>query len=412
VNETVTTGNHPQAMGERAAASDSAPREPRPTGTFYRPELDGLRFLAFLVVFVCHALQPAEDFWVRKTGALLGPWVAAGVRGGRFGVDLFFVLSSYLITEILLRERRRQPVNVKAFWARRILRIWPLYFTFLLAAILFAPRIMVVEHLSTRYAVAFAFFAGNWAVATGGFQASVVMHLWSVSMEEQFYLSWPLAVRWLSPRRLVGLTIALIPISMLVRAYLTVTHGDAREPVVWVNTFARLDPIAIGALLAMKLDGRVPALGAWRARGLIAGGALIVLLVSRYEVGLFAHPVGGALGYTAVAVACAMTIVGALGLGPGSALARPVPVYLGRISYGAYVFHYFCAHLVSQRANSALAPVWSFALTIALASASYRWLETPFLKLKDRFSPIHRGAAPTPAASAAPAAPGAQAPGG
>jgi peptidoglycan/LPS O-acetylase OafA/YrhL len=368
----------------------------RATGSFYRPELDGLRALAFLAVFVGHALSQAPGFWEARAGEAVGPWLAAAVRGGRFGVDLFFVLSAYLITEILLRERHaRGTIDVRAFWVRRILRIWPLYFVFVAASLLIAPRIMKVEALSPGYAVAFLAFAGNWAIALHGFQPSVLMHLWSVSIEEQFYLTWPLVTHGLSPRRLRIATLCLVPIAVATRVYLIAAHGSGLDDAVWCNTVARLDPIAVGALLAMALRGGFPALGRGAARLALVLGASVTLVIVRYDA-IFTHPVAGSLAYTAIALGCAAMLVGAMSLGARSLLATPALVYLGRISYGLYVFHFFFVRFASQYFTFAAAPLVTFALTLAFAAASYRWLETPFLRLKQRFtrgSPTSRAAA-------------------
>ncbi|APR85523.1 acyltransferase 3 [Minicystis rosea] len=360
----------------------------RPTGGFYRPELDGVRCLAFLAVFVAHAFHGTPDeIWLRRFGSFVGPWIAALLRSGRFGVDLFFVLSAYLITEILLRERSaRGAVDVKAFWARRILRIWPLYFVFVIAGILVAPRVLLVEHLSHGYAAAFLLFAGNWAIALHGWQTTVLAHLWSVSIEEQFYLSWPLVMRRLGRRALLGVSGALLPIAIATRAWLIAAHGDGTGPEVWVNTIARLDPIALGILLAVYLDGRPIAWSRSLARIALAGGAFAIVGVARLDP-LFTRVLVGSMAYTVVAVACTAIVAGALVLGPRSVLATRAAVYVGKISYGAYVFHLFFVRLVSQRiTHHAAAPLLMLALTIATAAISYRWLESPFLKLKDRFA--------------------------
>ena len=127
--------------------------------------------------------------------------MTAFIRANHFNIDLFFILSTYLITEILLREKRaRNGVNVKAFWVRRILRIWPLYFVFVGAVLWLGPHIVPGESVTPAYQIGFVTFTANWVVALGGWQPSVLMPLWSISIEEQFYLTWPLVVRRLSPQ--------------------------------------------------------------------------------------------------------------------------------------------------------------------------------------------------------------------
>jgi len=106
--------------------------------------------------------------------------------------------------------------------------------------------------------------------------------------------------------------------------------------------------------------------------------------------------VGGALAYSAIALGCAAMLVGAMSLGSKSLLATPALVYLGRISYGLYVFHFFFVRLASQRLHTAFAPLVTFALTLGFSAASYRFLEAPFLRLKQRFA---RGSASRAAAA-------------
>ena len=132
---------------------------------------------------------------------------------GAFGVDLFFVLSSFLITELLLREKSLLgEVDVRSFYIRRVLRIWPLYFAFLfLAAAMqwFVPG----QHIGWRAAVGFSFLAGNWWIVFHGFPSSVIFPLWSVSIEEQFYLLWPAAVKRAGTVMMLGLAVFLLALA-------------------------------------------------------------------------------------------------------------------------------------------------------------------------------------------------------
>lgn len=375
----------------------SAKGAPEAKTGFYRPELDGLRFFAFLAVFWSHAAPREPGPWMKIAGTSGTPWIIASVVAGGWGVDLFFALSSYLITELLLQEKAQQGrIAVGAFWVRRALRIWPLYIAFYLAALFVIPH-LIVDRLEGGYALAFGTFTANWALAAWGMVPSCVGPLWSVSIEEQFYLVWPLITRSLSRVRLGVLCGALIPVAIGVRAYLIMRTGDAFGFPVWCNTFARLDPIALGALLAVVLRQRKPDLSPAAARGLLALAAVVLVITTRAEPAVAARPLLGSLVYTVNAVACTAALVGTLALGrvKGGLLARPTMVYLGRISYGLYVFHVFAIRVIAQLrgeraslAMHALMPLCSFALTLALAAASYRWLEAPFLRWKQRFSRI------------------------
>ncbi len=183
-----------------ALASTAQPEPVRASGRYYRPELDVLRFFAFLSVYLFHVLPRVEAAnhtgWLRSAA-----WLAANFRlAGSFGVCLFFVLSSFLITELLLRERRQTgTVHVKAFYVRRILRIWPLYFFFLFFGALLG-HFVADWHMEAPRLLAFLLLLGNWYVAVFGQTLNPIAPLWSISIEEQFYLTWRPSgpVRWFS----------------------------------------------------------------------------------------------------------------------------------------------------------------------------------------------------------------------
>jgi len=365
--------------------------------SFYHPELDSLRFLAFLPVFFHHTL-PRNDAFYTALG-LPGPLAALAsgfVSACGFGVDLFFLLSAYLITSLLLRERAAKgEVNIPWFYVRRALRLWPLYLSFILFALML-PLLSTEQKLGWRYGAGFMLFLGNWMIVTGGFPQSVVFPLWSVSVEQQFYFAWPWAVRSGTRRRIAWVAVAMLAVATLTRVYLVLHH--AKHESIWCNTFARLDPIALGALLAIVLMDGIPRLGA-RARAMLASVGLLLLLTA----GRFSHvlddptPLMGNLwGYPASTLGCGLLLLAALrpanttaGIGRSRSL-----VYLGKISYGLYVFHAF-ALWISIHAMEKLPSPWNcrltfmvlgFVLTATLSAASYQWLEQPFLRLKSRFA--------------------------
>jgi peptidoglycan/LPS O-acetylase OafA/YrhL len=158
---------------------------------FYRPELDTVRFFAFLEVFVIHSLSHDPETYGKHLPGWLANIIARMVQSGGFGVDLFFCLSSFLITSLLIREAKRyEKIDVKGFYIRRILRIWPLYF-FAIFLLLFLIPALGGSPISYRDIAAFTFLSGNWLSAFG-FGQNNASHLWSISVEEQFYLLWPL----------------------------------------------------------------------------------------------------------------------------------------------------------------------------------------------------------------------------
>jgi len=336
---------------------------------FYIPQLDGLRFLAFLSVFIGHAAP------------------AATYVGTAAGLELFFVLSSYLITALLVRESDATGrINVLAFWARRALRIWPLYFSFLFAN-------AIVAGMPDRALVAFALFAGNWVEDPG---PGPIAHLWSVSVEEQFYVAWPLVLTVLPRSLLRPACVALVVVAVAGRygLYLAgVSVGAA-----WFNSVAHLDALGLGALIA--LAPRVELCPA--ARGVLGASAPLVVLAVAVVLWRWllappaSNPVAMApavvtLAFLGASLACGGALVAALA---GSAwLSHPALVYLGRISYGLYVFHMAAIHVVSAWWWPYKLPA-AFALTLALAAVSYHSLERPFLRLKARYTSVRTAPAP------------------
>jgi peptidoglycan/LPS O-acetylase OafA/YrhL len=367
--------------------------EQRPA--FYHPELDVLRFVAFFAVFLHHALPRDASLYI---GSGLSPavtqWLLTAKAAGAYGVDLFFVLSSYLITELLLREYAdRGKFSVPAFYMRRALRIWPLYFTFLAATVFVIPAILPAERFGPIYSVSFALFVGNWICAAYGLPFSVASPLWSISVEEQFYVGWPLLLLLFGVNRIKQLAFALLAVAVATRIYLA-AYG-VEHPGVWCNTLARLDPIALGAILAFVLRGRAPQIK--NAFRLVLGGAAAAgfWLVARY---LDQDGPTSVVTYTITALAGVLAIVAVLQTDAGRLLRlRPFSwlVYLGRISYGLYVFHLLALALVARLVvvpllgvpfNFELRFIFSLLLTVLLAAVSYQWLERPFLKLKKRFT--------------------------
>jgi peptidoglycan/LPS O-acetylase OafA/YrhL len=394
------------------------------TGRFYHPELDALRFFAFFLVFLHHSLPHDPSFYTKMgVSSFLASALAALGNTGAFGVNLFFVLSSYLITELLIRERERfGHVDLRAFYIRRILRIWPLYFAF----IAFAWALqwyLPSQHIGWRAGLAFTLLSGNWWVVFVGFPSSIIFPLWSVSIEEQFYIFWPAVMRRLSQQGLLCAAAAMLVTANLTRWYLAARH--TWESRMWANTFVQLDAIALGILLAVLLAGRTPRLAPLRRAALFAAGLACFALAANYwqikgdpltvPRVLLGYPVM-ALGAVALFLAVLRpagrpkTPAGVphlpqsadVGLrsDPGShawhTWGMSPLVYLGRISYGLYVFHvlglmitdYTIHHQDSSLARYFFRNAVAFALTVAFASVSYRWLETPFLTLKQRFTHI------------------------
>jgi len=361
---------------------------------FYRPELDALRFFAFFGVFIFHAAPHTRDFY-ETAGApqWLSSFLLSVFGAGAYGVDLFFVLSAYLITSLLLRERDLTgTVDLRGFYLRRILRIWPLYLSFVAFATI-AGRFFPSQQLSASYVLGFTFLAGNWVYVFHGLPHSFAIPLWTVSIEEQFYLTWPLALRKVTRRRLAFLAIGLLLLAHLLRAWMVMT-GAAVNPMEY-NTFTRLDPIALGILVALFHD-HLPQLAGWQRWALTISG--VAVCIAAYAMSALEND--APMSTWRLAASHSLTAVGSLAI-MLSVLGTTHPffrnkalIYLGKISYGLYVIHEL-AHLLAKQIYPAASPLRVFvqsslalAITIALAAASYRWLESPFLQLKERYAHV------------------------
>jgi peptidoglycan/LPS O-acetylase OafA/YrhL len=297
---------------------------------------------------------------------------------GSIGVRLFFVLSGFLITGILLASRDRPfAASLKTFYARRFLRIFPLFYFALFAAAVLnigAVRQTVLWHLAYLSNVYF-YLRGDWQ--------GPVSHLWSLAVEEQFYLVWPWLILCVPRRRLIWVMAAMIPIGPLARL-------ASSDPWISVLPFSCLDSLGLGALLAYQVQGRwLIGTGFW-----LGVPALAVTLVLRYVQGESAAQV------VAMDFAVSLTgvwMVGRAATGFGGVAGkllelRPV-LYLGTISYGLYVYHNFMPYLLGPALASVNAPIfnwlWRFAVlataTVSVASVSWRVIEQPFLSLKRHF---------------------------
>lgn len=335
----------------------------------YRPSLDGVRAIAITVVVLLHAH-------------------VAGFGYGYLGVDVFFVLSGFLITCILVEELHDTGrIRLGAFWMRRVLRLLP-------ALLVFAGTVMLLirwmPSTTTRGLWPALFYVMNWFRISGQ-PAGAFEHTWSLAIEEQFYLLWPLALigLWRLDRTLrlaMRVCAVVVLASAAGRTFVVVSGAPFAR---WYHDFfLRLDTILLGCLLALVLKIR-PTIPNWmRDPNLIVLGLLMLfaaLLVGRNR-GLPAVPTG--LAHTFAGVATVLIIIGCV-VGGTSPIVRvlehPVMVWLGRRSYGIYLWHwpFLRTSLFPSRGQNV---VWSIAITLVVAELSFRFVESPLLRLKSRFN--------------------------
>ena len=352
---------------------------------FYRPELDVLRFGAFLLVFLRHIAVPKQY-----------PMLAAICSSGRAGVCVFFLLSAFLITELLEREASAtHRIDLRAFYLRRILRVWPLYFAALLLARLIdwhAPHLQ----MSNERLIASVLLAGNWYTYFHGFPFSFAIVLWSISVEEQFYLLWPSIRRFLGSTALLWASILTFPVSYATLVWLALSgHLDLQ---MWVNTFVQLQFFGAGALLALQLRRSVPEFRHTIRLSMLMAG-VCTLIVGQ----CFVHDRSELPGAPTVVLEYSMMLAASLLIFLSAYNFAPLRkakglIYLGKISYGLYVFQNLGLRVALRPANwlarhtrvsadlfDGFRDVLGLAVTIMLAALSYRFFEAPFLRLKERF---------------------------
>ena len=368
-------------------------------GKNYRPELDVVRFLAFLLVYFSHLLlcTPIGLWSFLPTHQDPTRIVYAIGNSCSMGLCLFFTLSAYLITGLLLKERDKNTVvSVRKFYIRRCLRIWPLYFFGI--AIGVALR-NTHESLTQSGLLWNLLFVGNFFRAAYGSSNNVMAPLWSISIEEQFYVVWPWAMRWLSRRRLAVCALCFILAANLALYILGERHADT-DTTVWSNTLVQFEMFAAGILLALA-DKPAPRIFRGIGFALVFTGPLLwfiaCFLFHAKQPAVAGMAVSGPAlmaGYALIAVGCVAVLKGFCFFGPSRM--PQWAVYMGKISYGLYVFHELgirlaiCFFAPSDGFISLIAAaLLSLILTITAAKLSYTFLERPFLRIKRKYEIVH-----------------------
>jgi peptidoglycan/LPS O-acetylase OafA/YrhL len=348
------------------------------------PALDGVRGLACLMVLLHHTGRPGAA----SLGARLFNRMSAG---GWAGVDLFFVLSGFLITSLLLDARAR-PGGLPRFWARRALRILPLAYVYL-AVVLHSPWWRGEAWYAGVYRSQawFWLYANNWlALFRPGMDHGLLGHYWSLAIEEQFYLLWPLAVFCLSASRLQTVCLAAVGASLVGHVLGVALHVS--PDILLSLTPARMDGLLLGAWIAARQTREPPT----RALPLLVGAAVLSAVLIVPAGGLpAAHPWVLAIGSPALGAIFALLLTAVLA-SPSQALLRraleaPPLVSLGRVSYGFYILHVAVVASLRTRwpGTGTLLDCLSFYLvallvSAALAAATWFALERPLLRLRPR----------------------------
>jgi peptidoglycan/LPS O-acetylase OafA/YrhL len=335
---------------------------------------------------------------------LLFHWELPFAKGGFIGVDLFFVLSGFLITTLLLRELAANGrIDLRNFYARRALRLLP---ALLVMCGFFASWLLLVSQpAAARHGVkvllAVLFYYSNWLLALSAGDTSVLApmnHMWSLSIEEQFYLVWPVTLAWLAWRRFSPGGIAkflagAIGIATLWRVYLALSGTWFIR--IYAGTDTRIDSILVGCLLAVLVYYGLHRPRrhqgdwlAWASMGLFA----ILVYAGRQEA-RWTYVYGCSI----TALVCASLVSSTLTTGTsrfGRVLAWQPLQWLGRISYGVYLWHLPIIEM-ARRAGfmpmsgppNAAQLLGMLSTTLAVAAISFHVVELPFLRLRNRFGP-------------------------
>jgi peptidoglycan/LPS O-acetylase OafA/YrhL len=365
---------------------------------WYAPRLDTIRFVAFALVFLGHNLGRAS-FIPLAVRSETGP-------GEILGVIMFFVLSAYLIGRLLLIERSGTgTISLRRYWPRRILRIWPLYFTLVALVYVMAPVLRSAGHPLFLPAPSqlpyWVLFVDNWAAPIKSLPTSYLSMFWTVCLEEQVYFLFPLIL--LLPRRPMLVALAGLVVAGPVACYATVRTAQP-YPAVWNFTTSHLDSFGLGLLLAVAAAGHGFNRTWERIQNAIESRsgvvALIVLTLGYLVCGAVVGP-GFYEGYPTVCTYLAASLLSAgwvivaSSQRPLERMAARVGAWLGRRGYGLYAWHWPVLLALTQVSPltrlgnlTVLGFAASLGLTLLLAIVSYRFLEVPFLRLRLRFQVV------------------------
>ena len=348
-----------------------------PSRQSYFPQIDGLRFYAVLAVAIHHwfPLEVLNDF-----------------KLGRLGVELFFVISGFLITRILMQSKERIGTgdttlgqSYKVFYVRRILRIFPIYYFVLLVTFIFNDGIVRESFVWN------ATFTSNFFILFRGEWAGTVSHFWSLAVEEQFYLIWPFLVFMVPKRHLLRFFVLTCILSLGVRAGLFFSNASLLHPYVLMP--ACLDVLAIGGVLAYLYEYQLATMqrlvrSPWVLSIALAGLAGCTLTT----IDLPYHNFYYYVLYRTFSSLLFFVVVGNAVLGIKGPLQHVLShrhiVLLGKTSYSMYLFHNFIPgfFLGMKSPEHDFLRFWIYFIAMAIVSyIAWRFIEMPFNGLKKRF---------------------------
>lgn len=362
------------------------------------PGLNGLRFIAALLVIIDHtelfkSYLGLPTLWANSYSAYLGA----------FGVSIFFVLSGFLITYLLLEELKQGPIQIKHFYLRRILRIWPLYYLLVIVGFFVIPYLSFFQipqyssEMSDSLDRFLLFFGLAANVAFVYFPTVAFANiLWSVAVEEQFYLFWPHVVKF--KRKLLWIMLLLLGGYLALKFYAGEV-GPKFEELVIRTRFSSMIIGGIGAYLVFTKHSLIQYLYA-RITQVILFGLFVLLLLNYIDLKSIEFLQEELLSV----VVCGLILNIATNPNSILKLEHPLLNYFGKISYGLYVYHLFAVVLVLKLLPTVF-PLqeWStwisypvtlgliLLLTTGISHLSYKYFESYFLRKKVHFSKVLSG---------------------
>lgn len=371
----------------------------------YFENLDALRFFAFLAVFLLHRFHklfsqyhhPVLQNWDGYK------WLSAAVSSGHLGVNFFFVLSGFLITFLLLKERGEHgKIRLFYFYARRFLRIWPLYFLIVIIGFFIYPlaykSLINPSYTESANLLYYLTFLGNFDIVKNGLPTGFdgLGILWSIAIEEQFYIFWPLILMVIPKQKLPVAFAAIILLSIIFRF---VHYNNYLTN--YFHSLSVVSDLCIGALFAWLIIYKIQVKHYFEKldRKVIVGIYILGLLLCLFRFWVFSVQLMIALERVILGLFFAFVI-----LEQNYAIQSffkfgrlKLISYLGKISYGLYCYHiiaimlsYFVFKAVGYNHNIFAVilaeTIVALFLTIFFANISYKYFERPFLRLKNKFS--------------------------
>ncbi|GAB2460180.1 acyltransferase family protein [Xylanimonas ulmi] len=346
---------------------------PEPTNGGYLPQLDGLRTVAVLAVFLFHT----EARWF---------------PGGYVGVDVFFVLSGFLITGVLLREHARTgSVSLLGFYLRRARRLLPALL--LLAVVLSVAYLVLFQGTLRTQSLLGVLAAVGYAtspIAASGVHLESMLHAWSLSVEEYFYALWPLVVvvvlRRVGRTRLLAVTAAITTAAVLYRVGVALA-GWPRDRIYYAAD-TRAEQLLLGCLLALVLARRQLRVPDWLAAACAMLLGAFVLVPDALTAPFYLYGGSSLIGVAAATIIAALTAARATALSRVMSL-RPL-VWVGQRSYGVYLWHAPIAGIIGTLVPAAAvslqldatATALKLALTLVVAALSYRFVERRVMRMR------------------------------